>query len=356
MGFQGRIAIAGFGVRGRQWATATAKAGHALVAVVETDAGRRSDVPAPAYTSIEAALDAVQPDLVVLATPPAAHAEQARVVIERGIAVLCEKPLCESVVEAAELVRATRERDGMLLVGMNFRFLPVSIRLRRLVAEATLGPPMFSRFGYLRNRDGRRADLNSFPLTMTQPMLMEQSVHHIDLLRFVLGREVLAVRAHTWNPPTSVYRDDSCVAALLEFDGDFVVDYTGTWTAGSDRLEFEWRIDFERGVTFQAGQFGGLSMAKLVPGAALTGPIFDERGEPRRRLRLRATTPFLTDTIALLDHAMRAVGGIEAPGPTAGDHLQTLAVLDAIAEAARTGDRVVVIDRARAIGIHDAMT
>lgn len=345
-----RVLLVGLGVRGRQWAEAIERSELTdLVGTVDVDpAARRGE--APGFIGIEAALSETRPDLVVLATPPAVHAEQAIAALDLGIAVLCEKPLCETIGEAVELTRHAEERGVLLLVGMNFRFLPVSQRLRQLVAERTLGAPIISLFAYLRNRDGRRPDLNSFPLEMDQPMLYEQSVHHIDVMRFVLGREIVSVQARTWNPATSVYRDDSCVAALLEFEGDLVVDYLGTWTSGTNRFSFEWRIDFEGGVVSQTDQFDHLSLARLDPAAAITGPLFDSATEPPSPVPLPEVVPFRSETRDLLEHAVRAARGEELPGPTAADHLRTLAVLDAIVQSSRDGRRVLVEERLTAFG------
>lgn len=352
-----RVLIAGLGVRGRQWVDAVHRSRiGTLVGAMDVNAAAARDAPAPGYTSLERALDETTPDLVILATPPEVHAVQAKAALDRGIPVLCEKPLCETATEAAELARYARDRETLLLVGMNFRYLPVSRRLRRIVAEETFGSPMYSLFDYVRNRDGRRSDLNSFPLQMDQPMLYEQSVHHVDVMRYVLGREVVSVQARTWNPPTSVYRDDSCVAAFLEFEGGLIVNYLGTWTSGTNRIKFEWRIDFERGVAAQSHQFGGLSMATLDPGAALTGPLFSSSAEPPRRVRLPPVVAFRTETRDLLEHAIRAAAGTEAPGPTAADHLRTLVVLDAIVESSRSGRRLVLEEVVTRLGIADVMS
>jgi predicted dehydrogenase len=352
-----RVLVAGFGVRGRQWADAIERSGlTTLVGTVDVNPTAVAAAGVPGFTTLDQALGETAPDLIVLATPPIVHAEQAMTALDRGIPVLCEKPLCETAGEAAELARHARDRDIMLLVGMNFRYLPVSQRLRRLVARGSLGAPMFSLFKYMRNRDGRRPDLNSFPLVMDQPMLYEQSVHHLDVMRFVLSREIVSVQARTWNPPTSVYRDDSCVAALLEFEGGLIVDYFGTWTSGTNRIAFDWRIDFERGVASQADQFGSLSIARLDPSIAITGPLFNKTAEPMRRVRLPAVAPFRTETVDLLEHAVRAARGEEVPGPTAADHLRTLVALDAIVESSRTGTRIVVAELTDALGMTDLIS
>jgi predicted dehydrogenase len=44
---------------------------------------------------------------------------------------------------------------------------------------------------------------------MPQPMLLEQSIHHLDLMRYCYDDEVESVLAETWNPAWSVYQDDS---------------------------------------------------------------------------------------------------------------------------------------------------
>lgn len=355
-GVMSKILLAGLGVRGRQWADAVERSAlTTLVGTMDVNPDARAVDDTPSFTSFEQAIDTTAPDLVVLATPPIVHAEQVTSALERGVPVLCEKPLCETATEAAVLARLARDRDTMLLVGMNFRYLPVSRRLRGIVADEGLGSPMFSSFTYVRNRDGRRPDLNSFPLDMDQPMLYEQSVHHIDVIRYVLGRDLLSVQARTWNPPTSVYRDDSCVAALLEFEGGLIVDYLGTWTAGTNRIAFDWRIDFERGATSQTDQFSSLSIAAFDPAAAMQGPLFNKTAEPPRRVRLPPVVPFRTETLDLLEHAVRAARGDEPPGPTAADHLKTLIALDAIVASSQTGNRINVPELARSQGLADVI-
>ena len=96
----------------------------------------------------------------------------------------------EDIAEAVDLVDQAGRRNLQLMVGMNFRYLPVHQAIRRMIMEEQLGAPSFAHFTYLRHRDGRRADLNKHCLTQKQPMLIEQSIHHLDLMRYCYGREV----------------------------------------------------------------------------------------------------------------------------------------------------------------------
>lgn len=343
-----RLVLSGHGVRGTQWAAAIAADPHAeLAAIVDVNpAAEAPDIPF--YATLASALDGEVADAVLLATPPQYHARDVLAAVERRLPVLCEKPLTEDLAEAVSLVEAVDRAGGTLLVGMNFRFLPVSGKVRQLVTSRELGNVMFGQFTYIRNRDGRRTDLNDYPLDMIQPMLVEQSIHHLDLLRYMYDREVLSVVADTWNPEPSVYADDSCVAALLRFEGGLHVSYLGTWTSGSNRFDFRWRTDFEGGIAVQSDQFGKLSSSSLVKGAALTNSLFESDTEPLEEVPVpMSTRPFELDTARLLTHFLHVVQGKEKPGPTGRDHLRTLALIHACVEASTTGRFVNIAGFAR---------
>ena len=73
---------------------------------------------------------------VIVATPPASHFEICRWFLERGIHVLCEKPLTESLAEAEELVRIADQRGAHLAVNQTRRFFPTYQKIRELLAAS----------------------------------------------------------------------------------------------------------------------------------------------------------------------------------------------------------------------------
>lgn len=78
-------------------------------------------------------------DGVIVATPPTTHYEICKWFLERGIDVLCEKPLTESLVEAEELVRIANETGAHLAVNQTRRFFPTYQKIRELLGEGVLG-------------------------------------------------------------------------------------------------------------------------------------------------------------------------------------------------------------------------
>ena len=106
-------------------------------------------------------------------------------------------------------MRRAEEVGRALVVGLNFRYQHVVRYARQLLASGEIGAPSFARFTYWLNRSGYSPGGNRFPLTMRQPMLYEQSIHHFDEMRFVYGAEVERLWCRCHNPPWSNYADDA---------------------------------------------------------------------------------------------------------------------------------------------------
>ena len=328
-----RILQVGLGNRGRMWGQVIGReAGITVSGVVDvnpaTVAAFAAEHPAvPAFTELEAALAATQSDAVLLVTPPDGHLAQARQIFAVGLPLLAEKPLTLDLAEAVTLVDLARQAQLPLAVGLNFRYLPVSRRIRELVAGGTLGEPGFGQFTYQRNRDGRLPWLNKYPLTMRHPMMLEQSIHHLDLIRFCYGSEVESVMCHTWNPPWSMYAHDSNVSCLLRMQNGMEVNYLGTWTGGWNELRFEWRTDCTEGVIVQRELFADLAMAHMTDKTLTPVP-------------LAYCEPFYDDSAALLRSFVAHVRD-RAPVECSGaDHLITLALCFAAIESSASGQAV----------------
>src|SRR5687768_3986569 len=104
-----RIAVAGLGRMGVRHARNAASArGIELVAVGDADGARASEVGAelalPAYDVVARMLEEVDPDGLVIATPPATHVDLIELAARRSIDVLCEKPLSYDGPAAARAV------------------------------------------------------------------------------------------------------------------------------------------------------------------------------------------------------------------------------------------------------------
>jgi predicted dehydrogenase len=93
-----------------------------------------------AFDDAERMLDAVELDAVVVATPPAAHFEPARLALERGLNVLVEKPMVLRADHARELVHLAAARNCELSVGYTWHFSPHVAHVKAAIADGALGP------------------------------------------------------------------------------------------------------------------------------------------------------------------------------------------------------------------------
>jgi myo-inositol 2-dehydrogenase / D-chiro-inositol 1-dehydrogenase len=129
-------------------------------------------------------------DAVLIASPGPFHEEQVLACIERGIPVLCEKPLTMDAASSLAVVRADDEHaaaTGRRLVQVGFmrRFDPEYAELEALLRSGGIGEPLVMHCAH------RNA---SVPPNFTSEMMINDSVvHEVDVTRFLLAEEITAV-------------------------------------------------------------------------------------------------------------------------------------------------------------------
>ncbi len=141
-----RLGFLGVGWIGRHRMERVAESGLCEVAAI-ADAdpavarAARERFPSAALAASLDALVAEGLDGIVIATPSALHAAQAREALSRGLAVFCQKPLARTAAETASVVGAARQADRLLGVDFSYRFVAGMRRIRDLVAAGELGEP-----------------------------------------------------------------------------------------------------------------------------------------------------------------------------------------------------------------------
>jgi predicted dehydrogenase len=78
-------------------------------------------------------------DAVVIATPPQLHFPIAKAFLERGIDVICEKPMTRDFAEAQELVRIVRENNRIFSVTHFYSGFPMTRQARALIKQVAIG-------------------------------------------------------------------------------------------------------------------------------------------------------------------------------------------------------------------------
>jgi UDP-N-acetylglucosamine 3-dehydrogenase len=173
-----RLLIVGLGCQGRRHLRVAVK--HPRATVVGTvDPAAASYNGVPNYGRLDEALDAVQGvDAAIVATPTIDHLYSARMLLERGVPVLVEKPLAATAEDAACLAALARTSGTLLAVGHVERFNPAVRLVHSRLREGKLGQPIALSF--------RRVGLPP-PSSVGVDVIHDLGVHDIDVFGLLAG-------------------------------------------------------------------------------------------------------------------------------------------------------------------------
>ncbi|HXA34143.1 MAG TPA: Gfo/Idh/MocA family oxidoreductase [Acidimicrobiales bacterium] len=96
---------------------------------------------AGAFSSLTAALDECDTDIVTIASPPGSHRSMALEALGYGKHVICEKPLAVDAIEAAEMCEAAARAGRVAYVGYEFRYSPANALVNQLIQSGAIGDP-----------------------------------------------------------------------------------------------------------------------------------------------------------------------------------------------------------------------
>ena len=283
------------------------------------------------FSSFKEAIAAAKPEAVLITTTLGGHVPLARTAIDAGLHVLVEKPFASGVAEAEKLVRAAATRGVTLMVSQNYRFFPATRTVARLVAEAALGSLYDVAIDFRRysapSSNGRARHHQD-----EQPLLVDMSIHHFDLLRFILRREPDRIFCEAWNPEWTAFAGPSVAAATIKI-GDVFVSYRGSWVSAGPITPWagEWRMQFERGEIFWTSRDDEGALADRV--------VVRPRGGRARSLRL---PDLRVDRWATLSEFASAIREGREPECSGHENLGTLAFMEAAVESATRHQQVEV--------------
>ncbi len=280
---------------------------------------------ASARPTLRALLDAGVEGLVI-ATGTATHPELIRAGLEAGLPVFCEKPVALSVAQALPLLEEIERGQGVVQIGHQRRFDPGYVRARQMYTAGELG-----RLHVVR---AVTADMTPPPvefLATSGGLFRDCSVHDVDVLRWITGREVVEVYArgsNTGDPRIGEVGDVDTALAVLSLDDGTLATVSATRYngAGHDvRLE----LQGSKG-SVAVGLDDHLAMRSAEPGADFPA------GPPHTTFHERFAEAYRREMAAFV----QVVRG-EIPSPcTARDAVAASRVADAAQLSLETGAAV----------------
>ena len=182
------VAILGCGGIARAYAQALqAITGVSVRAVVDPDAEARARFATE--TGGESFADAATMpacDAALVLSPPDTHEPLTVALLQRGMHVLCEKPLAPSLATADRMLAAARAADRRLMMGSKFRYTPDVTEARALLDREVCGDPVLYENVFCSHVDMTQR-WNSRPEVSGGGVLIDNGCHSVDLARYLLG-------------------------------------------------------------------------------------------------------------------------------------------------------------------------
>jgi predicted dehydrogenase len=254
-----------------------------------------------AYSSAGQLLSEEEVDVVVVASSPNLHYEQAREALRKGLHVLVEKPMTLKVVQAQELVSLAEENGKQLLISSPWHYTRHGQEAQRLIASGRLGEiRMISMLmtnpvdhlirGASTQPTHGKPYLDPQPGTYSDPLIAgggqiyAQVSHAAAYLTYLTGASPSQVFARFHNDGS---RMDIYDALSIKLENGCLVSLASTGATALDRRDFEVRVYGTKGILFLELWRGCMSLVPLDGSPATDFPplreaeIYPERAPAR---------------------------------------------------------------------------
>lgn len=165
------------------------------------------------YDEFAMMLDTEKPDFVDIITPPETHLELCKLAAERGVAIICQKPLAPSYTETLEVAKIAETTGARFMVHENWRWQPWYREIKSILDAGTIGDASYLSFR-CRMGDGWGEDayLDRQPFFRDYPRLFifETGVHFLDTFRYLFG-EAHSIYARTARHNQVIKGEDSAL-------------------------------------------------------------------------------------------------------------------------------------------------
>lgn len=221
----------------------------------EQAAARQAQYGGEVFTDFVEMLDAVKPDAVWICTPPQVRRDPLVACADRGIPVLCEKPVERDLASAERIAQELRKRKAKVQVGYVFRSMPTVRKLQEEMRD--------DRIHLVKSFYGCGISLKRslpgwfYDKKLSGGALIDQATHNLDLLRSLVG-EVVSVKGVASNPvrrKSKGYTIDEVLSVSFVFASGAVGGHLHTWVGDKWRNEIllsgekrVYRIDLGKGL------------------------------------------------------------------------------------------------------------
>lgn len=208
------------------------------------------------YEDYHELLDKEKPELVAIATESGKHAAIAIDCINAGCNVIIEKPIALSIADADAIICAGKEKDVVVCACHQNRFNKSIQEIRKAIDKRRFGKLLYGTAHIRWARDHEYYDRASWRGTWEQDggALMNQCIHDIDLLRWMMGDEIDSVYGMTDRLIHPYIEAEDLGLAVVKFKNGSYGIIEGTTDVFPKNLEETLYIFGEKGTVKAGGE------------------------------------------------------------------------------------------------------
>lgn len=199
----------------------------------------QNDFSIKRYTDYKKMIEENEINLVGIATESGNHAEIALYCIDHGINVIIEKPMAMSIADAEEIIHRSEEKGVKVSACHQNRFNVAVQKMRNALEEGRFGKLSHGSIHVRWNRNKGYYDQAPWRGTWAQDggALMNQCIHGIDLLRWMLGDEIEEVYGVTRQQFHDYLEAEDVGMAVIKFKNGAIATVEGTTNVYPQNLE-----------------------------------------------------------------------------------------------------------------------
>lgn len=219
--------------------------------------GLEKDESIKRYTDYKKMVEELQPELASIATESGLHAEIALYCIEKGVNLIIEKPMAMSIEDANKIIDLAEKKNVKVSACHQNRFNVAIQKLRKAVESGRFGKLSHGSIHVRWNRNAGYYEQAPWRGTWEQDggALMNQCIHGIDLLRWMMGDEIEEIYGATRQQFHDYLEAEDVGMAVIKFKNGAIGTIEGTTNVFPKNLEETLYIFGENGTV----KIGGTS-------------------------------------------------------------------------------------------------
>ena len=171
--------------------------------------------PEKCYTDMKKAFAENPADFAIVVTPPAFHEDVVNMALDHDMHILSEKPITDKIESTCRIYKRVKAAGKKMAVTLSHRFDQDKQSLEREIKSGKYGPVNYVVCRFTHNCR-KFASWGKFRHEIPDPLLIEGTVHHFDILRALTGGDAKTVYALTWNPPWGEFAGDSTGLIVID--------------------------------------------------------------------------------------------------------------------------------------------